>query len=153
MKTNHKDYFFNTMCIIIIILFIINIFLFYVYTKKTLSISENFSDNTINEETIDVGMQFQTGIGSTNSSGTITFNKPFTKNPIVLTQIIGSSSTLNNVYSIQIFNITNTSFNYSKNKVFNNVTTNQSSSSSNSAFIVPTINPSDTENFVWFAFR
>ena len=143
--------------VIIAILLFINIFLYVkknIYESFTNSESEendytsNLSNNMSN---INLGINFQSGISDINSSGTINFQKPFLKTPIIFTQIIGSPSTTLNVYSVQIFGVTPTGFNYSKNKAYNNI--QQKSDNSDAAFVVPTIEPSTTESFIWFAFR
>jgi len=143
--------------VIIAILLFINIFLYVkknIYESFTNSESEendyinNLSNNISN---INLGINFQSGISSINSTGTINFQKPFSKTPVVFTQIIGSASTISNVYSIQIFDVTTTGFNYSKNKAYNNIQTKPDSS--DLAYVIPKIEPSITEPFIWFAFR
>ena len=61
---------------------------------------------------------YQSGISNNNISGTIKFTTPFNNIPIIFTQIIGKSNTLNNVYSVQIYNIATTSFDYIVNKIY-----------------------------------
>jgi len=140
--------------IIIAILLFINILL---YIKK--NIYESFTDSESEENddinnlsnNINLGINFQSGISGINSTGTINFQKPFLKTPVIFTQIIGSSSTTLNVYSVQIFGVTTTGFNYSKNKAYNNI--QQKSEDSEVAYVVTKIEPSTTEPFIWFAFR
>lgn len=152
--------------VIIAILLFINVLL---YIKKNIyesfnniyseseSESENESENEIlNNSTskinnINLGINFESGISNINSTGTINFKKPFLEPPIVFTQIIGSTSTILNVYSIQIFDVTTTGFNYSKNKAYNNIQTKPYSS--DLVYITPKIEPSITEPFIWIAFR
>jgi predicted PurR-regulated permease PerM len=143
--------------IIIAILLFINIFL---YVKKNIyesftdyeSKESNYTSNLSNNiSDINLGINFQSGISGINSTGTINFQKPFLKTPIIFTQIIGSSSTALNVYSVQIFGATTTGFNYSKNKAYNN--TQQKSENSDVEYVIPKIEPSTTEPFIWVAFR
>lgn len=144
--------------IIIAILLFINIFL---YIKKNIyesfinsendgeSIGSHSKKSNINNiHNINLGINFQSGISNINPTGTINFSKKFSKIPMVFTQIIGSKSTISNVYSIQVFDITNASFNYSKNKAHNNVQPKQDTSE---ALIIPKISKSNTEQFLWFA--
>jgi len=142
--------------IIIAILLFINILLYFkknIYESFTNSESEenNYTSNLSNINNINLGINFQSGISGINSTGTINFQKPFLKTPVIFTQIIGSSSTALNVYSVQIFGVTPTGFNYSKNKAYNNI--QQKSENSDVAYVVPKIEPSNTEPFIWFAFR
>lgn len=143
--------------IIIAILLFINIFLYAkknIYESFTNSESEelNYTSNLSNNiSNINLGINFQSGISGINSTGTINFEKPFLKTPVIFTQIIGTESTTLNVYSVQIFGVTTTGFNYSKNKAYNNI--EQKSEYSDVAYFVPKIEPSTTESFIWFAFR
>jgi len=161
----NKNNSFKSNTFLIVILIIIAILLFInilLYVKK--NIYESFTDaETESEESnytsnlsnnisnINLGINFQSGISGINSTGTINFQKPFLKTPIIFTQIIGSSSTSLNVYSVQIFGVTTTGFNYSKNKAYNNI--QQKSEDSDVAYVVPKIEPSTTEPFIWVAFR
>ena len=86
--------------------------------------------------------KIQQGTGNTDQTGTITFDVPFQNIPKVYTQIIGNQDSMNNVYSIQVFNITNNGFSYSKNMVVNKKT---------GQFTISTLNPSTTETFDWIA--
>ena len=82
---------------------------------------ENF-DNTQNfNSTI-----FQSGVSGVSPSGTITFNTPYKNTPQVFTQIIGNQNISSNVYSVIVFNVSNTGFSYIK-----NVSLNQSGQSNN----------------------
>jgi uncharacterized Zn-finger protein len=113
--------------------------------------SNNVKTSTNNINNINLGLSFQSGISGINPTGTITFQKPFLEAPVVITQIIGSISTSQNVYSIQIFNVTNTGFNYSKNMVYNNV--QKKDENLDNAYLIPTVDRSMTESFLWVAFR
>ena len=143
--------------VIIAILLFINILLYLkknMYESFTNSESEEHdSTNNLsyNISNINLGLNFQSGISGINPTGTINFQKPFLKTPVVFTQIIGSSSTISNAYSIQIFGVTTSGFNYSKNKVYNNI--EKKPESADVAYVVPKIEPSTTESFIWLAFR
>ncbi len=129
---------------VIIILFII-IFPIVMYAKvKEPFINE--SDNK-NENDIDSyhGNSIEYGRSGIGQSGTIKFKVPFQRVPKVFTQIVGSNSSTNNIYSVQIFDITHTGFNYSKNMISN-------STSNSGSFTMPTLSPSNVESFDWIAF-
>ena len=79
---------------------------------KVLLIQKMKTLNVMNN--INLGINIQSGTSTINPTGTIIFSKPYSKPPLVFAQIIGNTSSTNNIYSIQIFDITNTSFNYSK---------------------------------------
>jgi len=95
--------------VIIVLLFIIIIPTYVINNTK-----ENF-DNS--QAQTSFGTIFQSGIGGISPSGNITFNTPYKNPPQVFTQIIGNQSNLINVYSIIVFNVTNTGFSYIKNMV------------------------------------
>lgn len=126
-------------------LFFISIF---IYINKKI---ENFTTDESPNQNINVGINFQSGISGISQTGTINFKTPFSEPPIVFAQILGSSSNAQNVYSVQIFNITDISFDYSKTKAYNSTQT--SSHSSNTEYNIPKIDASTTEHFMWFAFR
>jgi hypothetical protein len=146
-SNNGGYYFFIIILAIIGVLLFINIFLF---LKK--NVYESFADeeDKINlSNNINLGLNFQSGISDINATGSIIFSKPFLNTPNVFTQIIGNTSSLDNVYSVQVFNVTNRGFNYSKNKAFNNV--QSSSNSSSTAYIIPKIDKASVESFMWLA--
>jgi hypothetical protein len=62
---------------------------------------------------------------------------------MIFTQIISSSSNVENAYSVQIFNVTNTSFDYAKNKV---IVMKQGE------YDITQLKKSDVESFTWIAF-
>ena len=104
--------------------------LFPIYIKKdSLKMS---NENSLN---------LQKGQGKLEAIGTINFPKSFTSIPQVFTQIIGTDSTKNNIYSIQIQNITTTGFSYSKNKII----------MSEGEYKILQMIPSDDVSFIWFA--
>ena len=122
----------NIVIILIVIILIIIIILFF-YRQTTY---ESF----INSE--ESSKKVQTGLGPTDSTGSITFSKPFNTPPMVFTQIIGNSKNTSNVYSIQVFNVTTTGFNYLKNQVLSKPAANVS---------ISVIDVSNKEPFYWMA--
>lgn len=86
---------------------------------------------------------FQKGLGGTSKTGTITFPKTFNNVPIVFTQVIGNSEEPEVIYNVNIFDITQNGFSYSKNKI-NNQTEEE--------FTTTNFSPSITEQFMWIAF-
>lgn len=91
---------------------------------------------------------YQTGVSDKSSSGTILFTKPFSSIPFVFTQINGNQSNDEIAYSISIYNITNSSFDYYKNKVIN-LTINDENITDN---VVVNLEKSKEETFNWIAF-
>jgi hypothetical protein len=116
--------------IILIILILIIIYVYLSLIKKNIESFDNFSIN------------FQTGISEISQTGTITFSKPFANPPNIFTQIIGTSSSTSNIYSVQILNIKNTSFDYVKNMVYNDTSNN---------YNITKIGDSKLESFNWIA--
>jgi hypothetical protein len=86
---------------------------------------------------------FQKGMGGTNKTGKIIFPKTFNNVPMVFTQVIGNSSNPEVIYNVNIFDITQSGFSYSKNKI-NNETEED--------FTATDMSPSITEQFMWIAF-
>ena len=117
--------------LIILILLIINEYLT-IYPKNI----ESFSN-------INVGINFQTGTSGISPTGTITFTTPFANPPSIFTQIIGTSTSASNVYSVQILNVKNTGFDYVKNMVYNDTSTN---------YNITKVANSTLESFNWIAF-
>lgn len=120
--------------IIILIFFLINTYLRQEHFTNQLS---ETNDN----------INYQVGNGIATATGTITFPTPFSEIPMVFTQIIGSADTPNNVYSIQVYNISTTGFDYAKSKVYSQVLNNENVQNAN----VITLGTSSTELFMWFA--
>jgi hypothetical protein len=133
----------NTYSIInILIIFIIIIFIFYYisYLSK-LKYKESFDNN--------LSFSYQSGKSGISQTGSIKFDKPFSNIPNVFTQIIGGQGDMsNNSYSVQVFNITPTGFDYSKNKVYD--TPVQSENLKN--MVVIKLQPDTTQSFMWTAF-
>ncbi len=86
---------------------------------------------------------FQKGMGGTSKTGKIIFPKTFNNVPMVFTQVIGNSNELDVIYNVNIFDITQSGFSYSKNKI-NNQTEED--------FTTTDLSPSITEQFMWIAF-
>ena len=101
---------------------------------------QNTYESFINSE--ESSKIIQTGTGPTDTTGSITFNKPFNTPPMIFTQIIGNSKNTSNVYSIQVFNVTTTGFNYLKNQVLSKPAANVS---------ISVIDVSNKEPFYWMA--
>lgn len=55
----------------------------------------------------------------TPAKGSIVFPSPYKKSPMVFTQIIGGGESIDNMYSIQVYNVSLTGFDYKKNMVSN----------------------------------
>lgn len=130
----------NISSIFIIIVLIIFLVFFPIILSNTIKFTEKFDNPPINN-----GFNLQYGKSGIEPTGTITFKNSFQNTPKVFTQIIGNDSSTNNVYSVQVFNITNTGFNYSKNMMAN-------STSDGGKFTMAKLAPSTIEPFDWIAF-
>ena len=133
MKKNNN----YNIAIIIIIIFIVIIILSFIYLRSNKI--ESFSNSVF-------GITFESGVSGISSTGTITFKTPFTNIPMIFTQINSSAETSKYVYSVNIFNISTTSFNYAKNKAYNATGVTDEHS-----FSVPKISESSVESFNWIA--
>lgn len=129
---------FTIFIIIILIIFII----FFPLILKTVNFEHYDNSNTDNQSK--TKNPYQYGISETEASGAITFKTPFQTPPLIITQIIGNNNTVDNLYSVQVFNVSNTGFNYTKNMVSN---------SKSEQFKVAQLNPSTKEKFNWIAFE
>lgn len=118
----------------IILLCAIIIISLYVYNNKII-------DTFVCDETSDEP-KIQKGISGISQSGLITFPKTFQNVPLVFTQMIGNPSDPNISYNVNIFNISQTGFNYNKNKVLNEKT---------GKFTITSMSPSNTDIFQWMA--
>ena len=87
-------------------------------------------------------LEIQTGVGPIATSGTIKFDNPFTNIPLIFTQIIGNTASSQDSFSVQIFNVSITGFDYTKQKIYND---------SNGQFSVTKLVPSTVETFNWIA--
>ena len=122
--------------ILIVIIIILILFILFVVIKKNTYESFEESLNT-------VGMNFQMGMSSITPTGTINFITPFKKPPMIFTQIISSPDGVENAYSVQIFNVKNTSFDYAKSKVI---------IMKNGEYDITQLKKSEVESFSWIAF-
>jgi hypothetical protein len=147
IKNNLKKaylYIIEDKCTLSLILFL----LFILFTSIILRLYfnnkryENF--DAVQTPVVDKLPVIDKGIGQVLKSGTINFKKQFTVPPFVFTQIIGSNQTVNNAYSVQVYNITNTGFDYSKNTLENKPAGD---------FVALTLSPSTSETFSWIAFQ
>jgi hypothetical protein len=97
----------------------------------------NNSSNNINNNNI------QKGLSGISQSGYIQFQNPFQNIPYVFTQMIGNDKEQNNLNNVNVYNITQNGFGYSKNKLveekINDMTIN-------------VLNPSETDVFQWIAY-
>lgn len=135
----------NTYILLFIIIILLLVIIYFLTKRNNKEYFDSSSSNAIS-------LNFQSGTSGINPTGTITFPTPFLNPPLVFTQIISSSSNSTNSYSIQVLNITNNSFDYSKNKIYNSQTNTQTSSTnSSSTYSVTLMVPSTTESFIWLA--
>ncbi len=124
--------------IIFIIAFLL---LFLLFGSK---INERFDNAETNNTNLSIfhGYSFEYGRSGIQPTGTIKFKIPFQKTPKIFTQIVTNSNVSNNIYSVQIFNVTVNSFDYSKNMI---------SSVSTGELSFPKIEKSGLEPFDWVA--
>ena len=128
----------TTLFLVIIILLFIIIVPAYIMnnTKEKFDNSQNYN-STI----------FQSGVGGIAASGNITFNTQYNNTPQVFTQIIGNANVSTNVYSIIVFNVTNSGFSYIK-----NVSSNQSGqSNTGDSFNITRLQNDGVLEFNWIA--
>jgi hypothetical protein len=119
---------------IIIIIFIILLWLYYKIRKE-----EHFSNNPTE-------FIYETGVSDISATGSVKFKTSFKNIPMVFTQINGTNETSSYLFSINVFNITTTGFNYTKNQGYN-----QTGSTEEISFSIPKISPSTLETFNWMA--
>jgi hypothetical protein len=122
--------------ILIVIIIILIVFILFIVIKKNTYESFEQSLNTI-------GMNFQIGFSQISPTGTINFINPFKEPPMIFTQIISNPDGAENAYSVQIFNVKNTSFDYAKNKV---------TIMKNGEYDITQLKKSEVESFSWIAF-
>jgi hypothetical protein len=113
-----------------IILFLFIVIIIFFIVNNFLNKSEYFSNNSNN---------IQSGNGTLNGSGTITFQQPFINIPSVFTQANNNS---NNSIIINTGNITNTGFSYIKNSI---------SESSAGSFTTLVMEEDTIDTFNWIA--
>ena len=139
MNNKDKNYF------LIIIIIIIIILLFCYLITKYYHYNEKFENpSSVSFPRI----EFQSGTSGISTTGTITFTNPFSKPPLIFTQVMPSMDGALNVYSVQIFNVTNKSFDYSKNKVTNILVNNENVNNMTAI----KLNKAEIERFNWIAF-
>jgi hypothetical protein len=135
---NINSKFSNLSSIVMIVILIIFLVGFPILFLRSTSF-EKFDSNSTPYN----GFLFQTGRSGIQPTGTITFKVPFQATPKIMTQIIGNDSSTTNVYSIQVFNVSNTGFNYAKNMMVN---------STSGQLTMSKLIPSTVEPFDWIAF-
>lgn len=143
MKYN-KEISFHGILIFIIILLIIILLIYFIYLNFSKFIKydiESFTSENMDQ------INIQSGISKKNHSGRIIFKKPFQDNPKVFTQMISTPDTINNVYSIQIYNIKPTGFSYTKNYVSNLTLNNDNIQDA----VAPKLDIDDSSTFTWTA--
>jgi hypothetical protein len=122
--------------ILIVIIIILIVFILFVVIRKNTYESFDTSLNTMS-------MNFQMGVSGITPTGTINFINPFKKPPTIFTQIISNPDGVENAYSVQILNVKNTSFDYSKSKVIN---------MKQGQYDITQLKKSEVESFSWIAF-
>ena len=128
-------------CILIILI----ILLFHSKKNKNDVLYDNLNysiENFIDSSDQNFGINFQTGLSSISPTGTIIFKTPFSKIPMIFTQMVNNTNGTSNIYSVQVFNITLNSFDYAKNMVSNFTSENIS---------MPKLDKSTIEPFNWIA--
>ena len=139
MNKNNKYFIFSVENILIILLIII---IFAIIYKKIYSNHTESFDNILS-------MSYQVGKSGITQTGTIKFDKPFSNVPIIFTQIIGGSGDMANyLFSVQLFNITTTSFDYSKTKIYYKMLDTDNVKN----MPVLKLEPDTTQSFMWTAF-
>lgn len=129
----------NIIYILLIIVLVIFIIIISIYISKN-KVIDNFS-NICQESSEE--QSIQKGIGSTTSNGTIVFPKTFHNVPLIFTQVIGNSNEPNIIYNVNIYNITQSGFSYSKNSV---------SLQKSEDFTITDMSEDNTSQFQWIAF-
>ena len=109
--------------------------------QKVLNCENNKGSSS---ELNNIGLNFKFGISPISQTGSIKFTTPFKNTPLIQTQIMVEPSSSNNVYSVNIMNISKNGFDYVKQKVI-------STKKNNGEFTIIQIEPSCTEKFSWTA--
>jgi hypothetical protein len=160
------------MLLILLLIFIITLLAFYNnYCKKyehynslsgTFTLIQGSLNNILGEE--DNAFYYDQGVSGTSHSGTINFNKKFSKNPTVFTQVNGSPDGEENIYSVNVSNVTPYSFNYYKNVIYNDTLPpsekgetsadegEASADEGEASAVVVKLSSDDNKVFNWFAF-
>lgn len=113
LKKSFMSYVTKEHIIIFLLLLLIVISIFHFFKKNTI---ESFDIASLSKIVIDNNTS-----DNTSTSGTIKFTQTFKTIPVIFTQIVGNEGntpTSTDVYSVQILNITLTSFDYIKTKIF-----------------------------------
>jgi hypothetical protein len=139
-EKNNNFYIFLFLISILLIILIVS-FLYISNLKNKINKYLNFENFNNN-----IGLIFESGTSGISQTGTINFKNPFVNIPLVFTQINGTTNSSSNLFSVNIFNITNNSFSYAKNQAYNlNGVTEEAS------YSIPKIAPSTVETFNWIA--
>ena len=107
---NKSKYILIGICIILILFIIYSIY----NSKKEHFLSE--MQNTIDLSKIN-NYNINIGVSGTSEKGTIKFNRRYVNPPQIFTQIISEVSVSDTLYGVNIYNVTNEKFEYSKYKV------------------------------------
>jgi hypothetical protein len=81
-------------------------------------------------------------VQGTPAQGSIVFPRPYKKIPMIFTQIIGGGASTDNLYSIQVYNVSLTGFDYKKNMIGNIQI---------GSMVSPKLGDAVTEQFYWMA--
>ena len=161
LKKNVKNNQYLYLLFILLTIFIIILLLFYYksyeyfysssqHISGTFTLSNSFNQNILDEEGDNNQIYYQKGIGSPSHTGTIKFTQPFSGNPFVFTQINGTPDSKDNLYSVNISNITPNSFDYYKNVVSNNII--PAEEGEGAPMVAMKLSPDDNTLFNWIAF-
>lgn len=160
LKKNSKNTTYLYLLYILFTIFIIILILFYYksyeyYDSPSPSINGTFtlSNNTIFrnilDEEDDNQIYYQKGIGSPSHTGTINFTQPFSQNPFVFTQVNVTPDIEDNLYSVNVSNITQNSFDYYKNVISNNLV--PAEEDQGEPMVAMKLSQDDNKSFNWIA--
>jgi ABC-type maltose transport system permease subunit len=111
-------------CIIAVIVIILILFFTVNKSNKNNTIESFISESQNNVDMTNLSnLNIAYGVSGISDVGSIKFTKPFKNPPRIFTQIINNNPISNAVYGVNVFNLTNDGFEYSKYKV--NSTTNE----------------------------
>ena len=122
----------NVLLCIIIILLIIYLILWF---RKKNNMYENFEN---------FNLQSGVSVASSSDEGVVIFKNAFLMMPTVYCQILSSANNKDNAYTVQIYNVTLTQFNYSVSQ-FENQTIG------NNGYKSPSLKINNTITFNWLA--
>ena len=160
LKKNSKNTTYLYLLYILFTIFIIILLLFYYKSYEyydspsppisgTFTLSNNTIFRNILDEEDDNQIYYQKGIGSPSHTGTINFTQPFSQNPFVFTQVNGTPDSEDNLYSVNVSNITPNSFDYYKNVVSNNIAPPEEGQDEQPS--VTQLSHDDIKSFNWIA--